>query len=132
MAPGQIAKDVGKIQPSFYYFESASWDTALSTGALEKMTTEQVGLFASAAIDARTFSALEEKVFNNWVEVESYFEAHPTLNPQQVDEARGKLQMLRRYLIVFDHLTRGIFAGHWKRSWTVRGRAGRRAVVCTK
>lgn len=104
-APAQIVKGIGDIKPATQFLTFMSWDAALSSGALAHMTIEQVHAYAGVAYLTKDYSEHEDKELSQWVDIQSYSQAHATPNPSQIDQLREKLQVLRWDLTDLIHLT---------------------------
>jgi hypothetical protein len=57
--PEQVNQRLAKIANPGYFFVSNSWQTALSTGALEHMSTEEVSTYGISAEAIRIYSGLQ-------------------------------------------------------------------------
>ena len=90
----QINQRLAQIANPGYFFLSNSWQTALSTGALEHMSTEEVSAYGGAANAIRIYSGLQMDAEKEEAETKSFFESHPLLAP---DQAQDGLEHLLRF-----------------------------------
>ena len=90
----QINQRLAQIANPGYFFLSNSWQTALSTGALEHMLTEEVSAYGGAANAIRIYSGLQMDAEKEEAETKSFFESHPLLAP---DQAQDGLEHLLRF-----------------------------------
>lgn len=101
---GQISAAMAKISPGFYFFSATSWDTALSTGVLGHMSPEEVDHFAGLTLSVRNYTTYQDQAVARWYDAQAFFEAHPTLSPQELGEGRQKLILFRLYASSMNHL----------------------------
>jgi hypothetical protein len=102
--PGAIASVLHSRDPGFYFFNATTWDAALSTGVLGHMSPSEVNRLAGESLGVRHYTDVADQANMHWMEVQSAFQAHPTLNPQQLEDGRQKLQLFRLYCNTMDHL----------------------------
>jgi hypothetical protein len=84
--PEQVNQRLAKIANPGYFFVSNSWQTALSTGALEHMSTEEVSAYGISAEAIRIYSGLQMDAEKEEAGAKSFFESHTRLTPDQSQE----------------------------------------------
>jgi cell division protein FtsB len=102
--PSALAVAIDKLTPGFYFFTTASWETALSTGVLDHMAPAEVHSFANATISVRDYVTIQDQAISHYYELEALFHSRPTLSPQKLDEGREKIQLFRFYCGSMNHL----------------------------
>ncbi|GEM_PF-6792805 len=113
--PEQFAARISMIRPSFYFFSSSRWDSALSTGVLGHMKVEEINRYAASNFLVHDYGSLEEQASPAWLSLEAYFAARPTLSPQ--DLASG----IEKLLVFQGFVTQMIHVGEQLQSATERG-----------
>jgi hypothetical protein len=94
--PEQVNQRLAEIANPGYFFLSNSWQTALSTGALEHMPTEEVSAYGKSAEAIRIYSGLQMDAEKEEAATKSFFESHPHLTPDQAEEGL-------EHLLLFSH-----------------------------
>jgi hypothetical protein len=94
--PEQIDVRLKAIFNPGYFFVANSWQTALSTGALEHMTPEEVSAYGGSAEGIRIYSGLQRDAENQEAITKSFFRAHPHLTEGQVEEGTEHLLLFSR------------------------------------
>jgi hypothetical protein len=102
--PEQFAARISVISPSFYFFSSSRWDSALSTGALGHMKVEEINRYAASNFLVHEYSSLEAQASPAWVGLEAYFAARPTLSQQDLAVGIEKLLIFRGYVAAMIHV----------------------------
>jgi hypothetical protein len=102
--PDQFAARIAMIKPSFYFFSSSRWDSALSTGALGHMKVEEINRYAASNFLVHDYSALEAQASPAWLGLEAYFAARPTLSPQDLAGGIEKLLLFQGYVAAMIHV----------------------------
>jgi hypothetical protein len=84
--PEQINQRLAPISNPGYFFLSNNWQSALSTGALEHMSTEEVTAYGGAAEVIKIYSGLQNGAEAQESATKAFFSAHPTLTPDQLEQ----------------------------------------------
>ena len=84
------------IQNPGYFLEASSWETALSTGSLAHMSTEEAGAYAGAAQAIRVYTGLQGQAVQAEMAAQSFVAGHPARTPEQVGELIERLSVLSR------------------------------------
>jgi hypothetical protein len=113
--PDQFAARISMIKPSFYFFSSSRWDSALSTGALGHMKVEEINRYAASNFVVHAYSDLEAQASPAWLSLEAYFAARPTLSQQDLASGIEKLLLFQGYVTAMIH------AGEQLQAATERG-----------
>jgi hypothetical protein len=100
----ELHKRVAEIRPAFYFFSATSWQTALSTGALAHMSTEEVDRYANLYLSTNNYSSMENQTVPIWLSVLSFVNSHDRLSGQDLSTARERLQQLRLQEGILEHL----------------------------
>jgi hypothetical protein len=83
--PEQINQRLSGIDNPGYFFLTNSWQSALSTGALEHMSTDEVNAHVSATEVIRIYTGLQKDA-----------ETHPTPTPDQLEQGTEHLLLFSR------------------------------------
>ena len=102
--PRRISATIDAIDPAFYFFTSSSWETALSTGVLGHMSTEDVDRFAAVNLAVHGYNGVQAEAINRWFDVSAFFRGRTSLSPENIDAGRQKLQLLYVQEVAMEHL----------------------------
>jgi len=91
--PGAINQELAKSRNSGYFFFLNSWQTALSTGALAHMSSEEVLQYAAAEYDIRYYSNLQTQTLAAQGNAIAFFLSHPNPNPEELKQGLEKLML---------------------------------------
>jgi hypothetical protein len=94
--PDQINKRLADISNPGYFFLANSWQSALSTGALEHMSTDEVSAYGGTAQMIRIYSGLQTEAMTQEARTKTFFTAHPRMTPDQLEEGTERLLMFSR------------------------------------
>jgi hypothetical protein len=89
--PEQVAAKIDAIENPGYILSAESWTTALSTGVLAHMPTEEVSSYAYASGGIREYTELQHDARVQQEHTKAYFKAHPIMNADQIAEATERL-----------------------------------------
>jgi hypothetical protein len=89
--PEQINTRLAAIENPGYFFTANSWQSALSTGALEHMSTDEVTAYGGVAESIRIYSAMQRDAQMQEARTKAFFTAHPHPNPDQLAEGTERL-----------------------------------------
>lgn len=89
--PGQISARLMEIENPGYFFVSNSWQSALSTGALEHLSTAEVTAYGGAAESIKIYSSMQKDAETEEARSKAFFTAHPHLSPDQLAEGTEHL-----------------------------------------
>jgi hypothetical protein len=89
--PEQIQARLSKIINPGYFFLSNSWQAALSTGALEHMSTDEVSAYGGAAQVIKIYSGIQNDAETEETRSMAFFTAHPHPTPDQLQEGTERL-----------------------------------------
>jgi hypothetical protein len=92
----QINQRLAEINNPGYFFLANSWQSALSTGALEHMSTDEVNDYGGAAQMIKIYSGLQSDVQIQEARTKAFFTAHPRLTPDQLEEGTERLLLFYR------------------------------------
>ena len=93
--PAQFHARVSKFHPSGYFFSSARWEAALSTGALGHMSVDEVNQYAGTNFLVHAYTNLELQTNTDWQQLEAFVSAHENPTPQEMDTGVEKLFLYR-------------------------------------
>jgi hypothetical protein len=102
--PGALAAAVDQVGPGFYFFTTASWESALSTGVLGHMSPAEVHRFSTATISVRDYMSIQDQAVTHFYEIEAIFHSRMPLASTQLAEGRQKLVEFRIYCSSMNHL----------------------------
>lgn len=94
--PEQVNQRLAQVQNPGYFFLSNSWQSALSTGALEHMSTHEVSAYGGAAEVIKIYSGLQNEAQTEETRTKAFFTAHPHLTPDQIEEGTERLLLFSR------------------------------------
>ena len=94
--PEQIVARLESIDNPYYFFATNSWQSALSTGALGHVGTDEVLAYASAAEGTRMYVGLQTKTANAESRALAFWRAHPHPTPDQVTEGEERILLFAR------------------------------------
>jgi hypothetical protein len=94
--PEQVNQRLQQITNPGYFFLSNSWQSALSTGALEHMSTKEVSAYGGAAEIIKIYSGLQKDAQTEETHTKAFFTAHPHLTPDQLEEGTERLLLFSR------------------------------------
>jgi hypothetical protein len=89
--PEQVTQRLAEVQNPGYFFLSNSWQSALSTGALEHMSTDEVNAYGGAAQIIKIYTGLQNDAETEENRSKAFFTAHPHLTPDQLEEGTERL-----------------------------------------
>jgi hypothetical protein len=89
--PEQINARLAEVENPGYFFTANSWQSALSTGALEHMSTDEVSAYGGVAESIRIYSAMQRDAQAEQARSKAFFTAHPHLTPDQLAEGTEHL-----------------------------------------
>ena len=94
--PEQIDARLAKIENPEYFFTSNSWQSALSTGALEHMSTSEVNAYGGAAVSIKIYSDMQKEAVAEEGRTKAFFTAYPRPTPEQLEEGTEHLLLFAR------------------------------------
>jgi len=89
--PEQINTRLQAIENPQYFFIANSWQSALSTGSLEHMSTEEVNVYGGAAESIKVYTELQKNAVAEEARSKAFFTAHPHLTPDQLADGTERL-----------------------------------------
>jgi hypothetical protein len=89
--PEQINARLAEVENPGYFFTANSWQSALSTGALEHMSTDEVSVYGGVAESIKIYSAMQRDAQAEQARSKAFFTAHPHLTPDQLAEGTEHL-----------------------------------------
>jgi hypothetical protein len=92
----QINQRLSTIANPGYFFLTNSWQSALSTGALEHMSTAEVNAYGGAAEVIKIYSGLQKDAETQESITKAYFSAHPRPTPDQLEQGTEDLLLFSR------------------------------------
>jgi hypothetical protein len=100
---GQVGDQLQALQTPYYFFALSSWQTALSTGALEHMSTEEVAHYAGANESVQIYSGLQLDTLRAEGAAIAFYQAHPQPTESEQREGREKLLLFERDVMLLVH-----------------------------
>jgi hypothetical protein len=94
--PDQVNQRLDQIVNPGYFFLATGWQSALSTGALEHMSTDEVTAYGAAAQIIKIYTGLQQTAQENEGRTKAFFTAHPRLTPDQLEEGTERLLLFSR------------------------------------
>ena len=94
--PEQIVARLEAIENPYYFFSTNSWQSALSTGALAHMGTDEVSAYAWAAETRRSYNVLQTQTLDAETHAIAFWRAHPHPTPDQITEGEERILLFAR------------------------------------
>jgi hypothetical protein len=94
--PEQVSVRLAAVQNPGYFFLANSWQAALSTGALEHMSAEEVETYGGAAQVIKIYTDIQGHAGTQEGACKAFFQAHPHLTPEQAEEGTERLLLFYR------------------------------------
>ena len=94
--PEQIVARLEAIDNPYYFFSANTWQSALSTGALAHMGTDEVLAYASAAEGTRVYVDLQAQTMDAQTRAIAFWRAHPHPTPDQTTEGEERILLFAR------------------------------------
>ena len=110
-SPEELDKRVHALRPSFYFFSTNAWETAMSSGVLVHMRTDELDRYVEAYLDIRNYKDLSVSTIPQWVAVESYFQSHRSYTPSEAAAGEEKLRTLKMNFMFLEHVAKETSAG---------------------
>jgi hypothetical protein len=110
-SPEELDKRVRALQPSFYFFSTNAWETAMSSGVLVHMRADELDRYVEAYLGIRNYKDLSASTIPQWVAVESYFQSHRSYTPTEAAVGEEKLRTLKMNFMFLEHVAKETSAG---------------------
>jgi hypothetical protein len=94
--PEEISKRLSEIINPEYFFSATSWQSALTTGSLSHMSTEEVSAYAGAAESIRIYSNLQQQAEEQENNTTAFFTAHSHPSPEELQQGMEHLILFYR------------------------------------
>jgi hypothetical protein len=94
--PEQIEQRLAKIVNPEYFFSATTWQSAISTGSQEHMSTDEVIAYAGAAESIKIYSDLQQHAMTQEDRSKAFFTARPHLTPDQLQQGTEDLILFYR------------------------------------
>jgi hypothetical protein len=94
--PEQIVARLEDVNNPYYFFPTNSWQTALSTGALAHMGSEEVSAYAWASEGTRIYTDLQAKTRDAETSAVAFWRAHPHPTADQIAEGEERILLFAR------------------------------------
>jgi hypothetical protein len=102
--PDELAPRILGIKPSFYFFSSSRWDSALASGAIAHMKVDEINRYAASNFLVHSYGALESAASPAWLSLEAYFAARPALSQPDLAPGVEKLLLFQGYVTTMIHV----------------------------
>jgi hypothetical protein len=110
-SPEELDKRVRALQPSFYFFSTNAWETAMSSGVLVHMRADELDRYVEAYLGIKNYKGLSDSTIPQWVAVESYFQSHRSFAPSEQAAGEEKLRTLKMNFMFLEHVAQETSAG---------------------
>ena len=94
--PGDIAQRLAKIRGSGYFFPAEAWQTALSTGAMAHMPTEEIERYADTYYLLHFYPDLQRNNGTAEDSAKAFFLSHSPLRPADYPQAAERIVLFAR------------------------------------
>jgi hypothetical protein len=99
-----LKQQIAAVDPGFYFVSDSGWQTALSTGALGHMETDEVLDLAGIAVTEQHYSEYEQQTYASWANLQAYFQVRSAWTQADIDTGLEKAAVLRTHLVTMRHL----------------------------
>ncbi len=103
-APEELTKRVMALGPSFYFFRSTAWESAVASGVLSHMNSDEVNRFADVYMSIRNYQDAQKAAIPEWIAATTYFRSHRTFNAAEEVAADERLLTLQAGMQTLAHL----------------------------
>jgi hypothetical protein len=110
-SPQELDKRIRALQPSFYFFSTNAWETAMSSGVLVHMRADELDRYVEAYLGIRNYKDLSGSTIPQWVAAESYFQSHRSYTPSEEAAGEEKLRTLKMNFMFLEHVAKETSAG---------------------
>jgi len=110
-SPEELDKRIRALQPSFYFFSTNAWETAMSSGVLVHMRADELDRYVEAYLGIKNYKDLSSSTISQWVAVESYFQSHRSYTPSEEAAGEEKLRTLKMNFMFLKHVAQETSAG---------------------
>jgi len=110
-SPEELDKRIRALQPSFYFFSTNAWETAMSSGVLVHMRADELDRYVEAYLGIKNYKDLSSSTISQWVAVESYFQSHRSYTPSEEADGEEKLRTLKMNFMFLKHVAQETSAG---------------------
>ena len=104
--PEELKARVDALQPSLYYLSSSSWTSALSSGVLSHMTTDEVDRYANFDLIVHSYAGLEDRLLPQQTAFKSYVDSRKAFGPEEQMDTEEKLREFEMQTEVMLHVGR--------------------------
>ena len=94
--PEQVVAQLEAVQNPYYFFSTNSWQSALSTGALAHIGTDEVLAYASAAEGTRMYVGFQARAMDTETRAIAFWRTHPHPTPDQITEGEERILLFAR------------------------------------
>jgi hypothetical protein len=94
--PEQIVARLEAVGNPYFFFSTNSWQSALSTGVLAHMGTDEVSAYASAAEGRRIYVGFQTQTMDDETRAIAFWRAHPHPTPDQITEGEERILIFTR------------------------------------
>lgn len=94
--PADDSDQIAAIDNPFYFFSASSWQVALSTGALSRLSVAEVSAYADAAEGIRRYNALQTITLADQTRTVAFLKAHPHPSATELRDAQALVLTLQR------------------------------------
>ena len=110
-SPEELDKHIRELKLSFYFFSTNAWETAMSSGVLAHMRTDELDRYVEAYLGIKNYKDLSSSTMPQWVAVESYFQSHRSYTPSEAAAGEEKLHILKMNFMFLEHVGEETSAG---------------------
>jgi len=110
-SPGELQKRTAQLNPGFYFFRTTAWESALSSGALAHMNSDELDRFMDAYLSVKNYQEASRGTVPVWIEVQTFFPSHCTYSAEDTANAEQKLRNLKMGMQVLAHLGQEMSGG---------------------
>ena len=103
-SPVDLEHRVRALEPGFYFFRTTAWESAVASGTLSHMKTEELNRYANAYLSVKNYQDVSRTTLPEWVAVESYFQSHHTYSPAEQATREEQLRTLQMSFKAMEHV----------------------------
>jgi len=102
--PDELRKRVVALSPTFYFFRTTAWESAMSSGAIAHMDRAELNRFVDAYLSVKNYQDASHNAFPSWIAVETFFQSRHSFSASELSEGEERLRAFKMGMQVLEHL----------------------------
>jgi hypothetical protein len=103
-APTGLRTQVQKISLGLYYFKTTAWDSALASGVISHMGSDEFQRFDEVYLTIKSYQEMQKVAFPDLLATLAYFGSHVSYGPSEVSAGAEKLITLKARIFTLQHV----------------------------